>query len=181
MRKRDDESDTAGESSDGVLAAAAERERAAENSNSSSSAEEEVEIEHSHVDTEVLFAKNNVFAYLSRNMRIAGRLTLVKQHCVVFLAWIPYDKDKTMTGGSDDTGTSGKQHHHQQDVRKDSGGGEEANGGKMNTIDEKGSPTSSLPRGGDTKGNGENGVDKRTSSGSSTTTQQHALPACACS
>ena len=56
--------------------------------------EGEVEVSHSQVDTEVLFANNNVFAYPSRNTRIGGRLTLVKQHCVCFVSWIPHEDER---------------------------------------------------------------------------------------
>lgn len=39
---------------------------------------------------QVVYVKEGVAVWPSKNQRIMGRLSLVKQHCVMFLAWLPY-------------------------------------------------------------------------------------------
>lgn len=40
--------------------------------------------------TEVIYVKENVWVWPSRSARIMGRLTLTRQHRVIFLSWLPY-------------------------------------------------------------------------------------------
>ncbi len=41
----------------------------------------------------------------SKSERIMGRLTLVKQHCVIFLAWLPYSRGSLNQDGTFDEST----------------------------------------------------------------------------
>ncbi len=50
----------------------------------------------------------------SKSERIMGRLTLVKQHCVIFLAWLPYSRGSLHQDGTfDDSGVEGEQEQEQ--------------------------------------------------------------------
>lgn len=43
--------------------------------------------------SQVVFVKEGVAVWPSKQQCIMGRLSLVKQHCVMFLAWLPYSDD----------------------------------------------------------------------------------------
>ncbi|GMH45319.1 hypothetical protein BSKO_13276 [Bryopsis sp. KO-2023] len=49
-------------------------------------------VDSSPADTEVVFASEHVSVCPSRDIKIAGRLSLVKQRMVLFMAWLPYSK-----------------------------------------------------------------------------------------
>lgn len=50
--------------------------------------------------TEVVYVREGVAVWPCRAERITGRLSLVKQHCVVFLAWLPYSRGSVLEDGS---------------------------------------------------------------------------------
>lgn len=50
--------------------------------------------------TEVVFVKEGVAVWPTRAERIMGRLSLVKQHCVMFLAWLPYSRGSVLEDGT---------------------------------------------------------------------------------
>lgn len=49
---------------------------------------------------EVVFASENVSVWPSRDLKIDGRLSLVKQHALLFLAWMPYSRGNINEDGT---------------------------------------------------------------------------------
>lgn len=50
--------------------------------------------------TEVVYVKEGVAVWPSRSERIMGRLSLVSQHTVLFLAWLPYSRGTLQEDGT---------------------------------------------------------------------------------
>jgi len=50
--------------------------------------------------TEVIYVREGVAVWPSRAKHIPGRLSLVKQHCVVFLTWLPYSHGTLLEDGT---------------------------------------------------------------------------------
>jgi len=48
----------------------------------------------------VVFVREEVAVYPARSQHITGRLSLVKQHGVLFLAWLPYSAGSLGQDGS---------------------------------------------------------------------------------
>jgi hypothetical protein len=49
---------------------------------------------------QVVFVREEVAVYPNRSQHIMGRLSLVKQHGVLFLAWLPYSRGSLGQDGS---------------------------------------------------------------------------------
>ena len=49
---------------------------------------------------QVVFVREGVAVWPSRTERIMGRLSLVKQHCVLFMAWLPYSRGTLQEDGT---------------------------------------------------------------------------------
>ena len=49
---------------------------------------------------QVVFVREEVAVYPNRSQHIMGRLSLVKQHGVLFLAWLPYSAGSLGQDGS---------------------------------------------------------------------------------
>ncbi|MEW5312825.1 MAG: hypothetical protein WDW38_004430 [Sanguina aurantia] len=50
--------------------------------------------------TQVVYVREAVSVWPSRGERITGRLSLVRQHCVTFLAWLPYSRGTLRSDGT---------------------------------------------------------------------------------
>ena len=50
--------------------------------------------------TEVVYVREGVAVWPTKEQRILGRLSLVKQHCVLFLAWLPYSHPTGVSGAA---------------------------------------------------------------------------------
>lgn len=50
--------------------------------------------------TQVVYVREAVSVWPSRGERITGRLSLVRQHCVTFLAWLPYSRGTLRPDGT---------------------------------------------------------------------------------
>ncbi|DBB08963.1 TPA: hypothetical protein ACH3X3_007597 [Trebouxia sp. C0006] len=51
-------------------------------------------------DTEVVYVREGVAVWPTKNQRIMGRLSLIKQHQVMFLAWLPYSQGSLNKDGT---------------------------------------------------------------------------------
>lgn len=51
-------------------------------------------------DTEIVYCREGVAVWPTKSERITGRLSLINQHCVVFLAWLPYSHGLLNADGS---------------------------------------------------------------------------------
>jgi len=57
----------------------------------------------------VVFVREEVAVYPARSQHITGRLSLVKQHGVLFLAWLPYSAGSLGQDGSFQVATRASQ------------------------------------------------------------------------